>query len=103
MQHIIQIAFDFDDAKVTSHLEDSVEKYVKDKIVHDIESKIFQSNQWSGKIDPERDDLKAWVKEVIKKELLTYKDEMISRAVKDIVDSTKRSKAFKEKLNESLN
>lgn len=104
MQHIVQIAFDFDDARITKHIESSVEQQVIQKITDDIEKQMFQSSSWTGReIDPTRDNLRLWVKTLIKEEFATYKDEIIAKAVKDIVDSTKRSKAFKEKLDNSLN
>lgn len=103
MQHIVEIAFDFDDTRITKHIESSVEQQVIRKITDDIEKQMFQSSSWTrGEIDPSRDDLRLWVKTLVKEEFATYKDEIIAKAVKDIVDSTKRSKAFKEKLNESL-
>lgn len=102
MQHIIQIAFDFDDDRVTKKIESSIMEDVTKRITSDIERQMFQSYGWNKEINPERDDLRDWVKNVIREEFIAYKDDIIARVVKDLVDSAKRSKAFKDKLNDGL-
>ena len=102
MQHIVQIAFDFDDARVTEKIENQASQQIIDKITKDIEQKMFASPGWGLEPDPKRDDLKNWVKDIIHEEFINYKDEIITKAVKELVDSTKRTKAFKEKLNTEM-
>lgn len=45
MEHLITIAFDFDDKAVSDRISKTVEKTVAEKIVRDVEKKIFDSGR----------------------------------------------------------
>ena len=103
MEHIVTIAFDFDDATVTKHIEDTVERAVTEKIITDVEERIFTRDRWrTKKVDPERDPLSVWTESVVKEIFLEYKDEIINKAAEILADSYKRTKAWKETAQASL-
>ena len=105
MEHIVTIAFDFDDKTVTKHIEDTVEKAVIDKITTDVEERLFTKDVWRSrnvKVDPENDPLSAWTKHIVEDIFLEYKDEFINKAAEILADSYKRTKAWKETAQASL-
>ena len=96
MEHLVTIAFDFDDATVTNKIHNTVEKTVIDKITAEVEGKIFEKNWGAKKVDPERDSLSWWTERIVKNLFLEHKDEIIGKAAEILADSFKRTKAFKE-------
>lgn len=98
MQHVISVAFDFDDATVQKIVEKNAEK----KIIEDIEEmvlkRIFQSRSYygSGKIDPEKDQLSEWTESIVKDLFNENREEIMNRAAKLVADSVKKSKYYKD-------
>lgn len=81
MEHLVTIAFDFDDATVTNKIHATVEKTVIDKITAEVEGKIFEKNWGAKKVDPERDSLSWWTERIVKNLFLEHKDEIIGSMV----------------------
>ena len=105
MQHIVNIAFDFDDNTVKKHIEDNVEKEVIAAIKKDIEQKMFTSRYYNREVNPCEDPLSEWVRSIIVESVLQYKDAIIEQAAKSVTDSITRSKAYREavaKVSESV-
>lgn len=98
MEHLVTIAFDFDDKTVTDKIHGTVEKTVIDKIKTEVEEKIFERDRWSSRrtVDPDRDPLSAWTESIVREIFLEYKEEVISKAAEIVADSFKRTKAWKE-------
>lgn len=98
MEHLVTIAFDFDDKTVSDKIHGTVEKTVIDKIKAEVEEKIFERDRWSNRrtVDPDRDPLSSWTENVIKGIFLEYKEEIIGKAAEIVADSFKRTKAWKE-------
>ena len=104
MQHIVNIAFDFDDDKVRSIAEkkcqDSMDEIIKEIILDQIaplrysyydkkETRDFSLMQ--RKID---DAMNAYMEE--------HREEIIDRAAEKLADSFKRTKIWKEKAKEVM-
>ena len=103
MQHIINVAFDFDDNAVKERIEKNVENEVINKIYSDIEGTIFRKNWYSGKID--HNDLEP-TKEIVKSMCFDLvqdnKDLIIDCVIEQLVDHIKRTKKFKEAYGEAI-
>ena len=90
MQHIVQIAFDFDDDKVTKSIEANVEKEVIKNITKEIEKEFFEKSYGyeSG--------LKNVVTSVVKEVVEEKKDDIVKMASQMLCEKLFRSKAVKE-------
>jgi len=102
MEHLITIAFDFDDKAVSDKIEATVEKTVVSKIVHDMEGRLFTRTGWGGgKVDPQSDRLSEFTECIVRNFMEDYKDNIIERAAALLADSYKRTKAWKEAAGEA--
>lgn len=108
MEHIISIAFDFDDDKVKQVAEDRVNSEI-DKIVAEAAMDLVAPKErkysWSGSSDMERNTYKIeqWIKERIDSFIADKKDEIMDMASTKLAESVKRTKIWKEKYLEVLN
>ena len=104
MQHIINIAFDFDDEKVKAIAENTVAKELDSiikGIVLDHIAPVKRISWGNGKAyDWGAFDRRT--SEIIEKFLADNKDEILDRAATKLSESYKRTKAWKEKAEESL-
>ena len=99
MEHLITIAFDFDDKAVSDKIETTVAKEVTNKIVHDVEGRLFSKAGWgAGKIDPQRDSLSHFTESIVREFLDECRDAIIDKAAAILADSYKRTKAWKETM-----
>lgn len=103
MQHIMQIAFDFDDDKVRSITEKTIEKemdsIIKEIILDNIAPEITSGYDKGRRNWEEFDEI---MNDRIDAVLKEHKDEIIERAADRLVDSVKRTKAWKEKYKDVL-
>lgn len=103
-QHIINVAFDFDDDKVRKTLEESAEKKVIDNLLTDIKKAICSKsdNYWgyNAKVTDENftDGLKVIVYDEIERVLLDNKDTIIKLAADKLAERLSKTKAAKELL-----
>ena len=103
MTHVVQIAFDFDDAKVTKTLEDTVVLKVTKDIEQEIVDKIFDK-QWRGwgenraHADPSKDPLQNWAQEFVGKIIDENKDYICRLAANQIADRAMRSQKMREAI-----
>lgn len=102
MEHLVTIAFDFDDKTVAKKIEDTVEKAVVDKITAEVEEKLFERYWGRRKVDPENDRLSLWTENVVKEIFLRYKEEIITKAAEIAADSFKRTKVWKEAAQRAI-
>lgn len=104
MQHIVNIAFDFDDDKIRSIAEkkcqDSMDEIIKDIILDQIAPMRYsfyekkETRDWSmlhGKLDKAMRDF-----------VESHGDEIIELAAEKLADSFKRTKIWKEKAKEAM-
>lgn len=99
MEHILNIAFDFDDDKVRNTAEHAVENEMRDIINEIVLDKIApMSSDWYGK--KERDWKRLWhhIDDSIDKILADNRDEIIEKAADKLVKSVRNSKAWKTKF-----
>lgn len=104
MQHILNIAFDFDDDAVKEKVEKSINNELDNIIGTIIKDQIAPYNTpWYG-TQKERDwsRLSNRVDRLITSFINEHKEEIIERASDKLVDSLKRTKAWKEKYQETL-
>ena len=105
-QHIVNVAFDFDDDKVRKTLEESAEKKVIDNLLTDIKKAICSKSDryyyygYNEKVSDENFEsgLKAIVYDEIDKVLLDNKDTIIELTADKLADKLSRTKAAKELL-----
>lgn len=99
MQHIINIAFDFDDEKVKAIAENTVAKeldsIIKEIVVERIAPK--ERNVWGNGMGHDLAAFDKRTREIIEKFLADNKDEILDRAATKLSESFKRTKAWKEK------
>ena len=101
MQHILNIAFDFDDDKVRKTAENAVNKEMGEIVKNIVLDKIApMSSGYYGR--QERDWSRLWreVEDAIGKAVSDNRDEIIERAAAKLVRSAKSTKAWKEKFLE---
>ncbi len=98
MQHIIQFAFDFDDDTIKQTIQEIAKEEVIKRITQDIETQMFETSFRNIMPDPRRDPLKAWIEDIVRDEIIKYKDEIISQSVANVSEAIKRTKAFKESV-----
>ena len=104
MQHIVNIAFDFDDEKVKSIAEDAVSNEL-DSIIRKIVLDHIAPMAISVYGDVKRRNWDAFdskTREIIEEFLETNKDEILDRAATKLSESYKRTKAWREKAEETL-
>lgn len=108
MEHIINIAFDFDDDKVKKVAEERVENEI-DKIVAEAAMDLIAPKQrrytWGDDAIMERntDEIMNWVVKRIDALLSDKKDEIMEMASTKLAESVKRTKIWKEKYLAVLN
>lgn len=106
MQHIVNVAFDFDDQKVASSIEKQVEKEVVNNITEEVK-KIIYEKRWGmyGKPYDENDPspLKRMVSDIIIEVVEGNKDAIIDGAIKLLADKLSKTKRVKEAVGELIN
>lgn len=96
MQHIVQIAFDFDDEKIAKSIEKNVESEVIKNITGEVK-KEFIDKRW-GNESGLKDVVTAVVKDVIEEK----KDDIVKMASQMLCDKLFRTKAVKEAALEAV-
>ena len=98
MKHILNIAFDFDDARIQKYIEQEAESQVIESIKKDI-LEIFKdkddSNYWNH---DSKKGLECWVRRFIDDYIAEWKDEIISAAADSLANKLARTKRGKELL-----
>lgn len=103
MEHILNIAFDFDDEKVKKTAEDAVNNEMTKIVKEIVTDKIApMSSGWYGR--QERDWKNLWdkVDSAISEMLAEHREEIIEKAADKLVKSAKSTKAWKEKFAEIM-
>ena len=105
MQHILQVAFDFDDERVRGIVEKAIEQDLDTIIKGIILDNLAPENYsyYGGKKDRNWEVFNDKVKGRIDTILLEHKQDIIDLAANKLADSFKRTKAWKEKAQEVIN
>lgn len=104
MQHIVEIAFDFDDGKAQKAAERAVENEL-DKIIYDIVMDRLAPKErqvWSGKVSRNWERFDDKIRVTLDNWMETNKDTIIERAADKVADHVKRTKAWREKYTEII-
>lgn len=96
MQHILQIAFDFDDEKITRSIEENVEKEVIKNITGEVKREFIEKRYGN------ESGLKDVVASIVKDVIETKKDDIIKMASQMLCDKLFRTKAVKEAALEAV-
>lgn len=98
MQHIVNIAFDFDDEKVKKVAENKVENEMSSIIKKIVTEQIAPLERRSYRMEPEHnwDKFDRRVDGIVREFMETNKEEIMERAANKLVESYKRTKAWKE-------
>lgn len=98
MQHIVNVAFDFDDERVKKILEETTVDKIQKEIKQAILDEIFEK-QWGNKhAVPDRDPFREWVRQYIKDLIAEYKDDICKHTAKELVEKFSKSNSFREKV-----
>lgn len=104
MQHIVNIAFDFDDDKIAKKIEDDAYNDVLKMIYADIQKVICgRKNYWDSTPNPNNlNPLIEIIREEARDILMENKEVIIQAAAEGLVESVKRTKKFKGAVNEVI-
>lgn len=97
MQHIVNIAFDFDDKTIKERIEKNVEEEVIKGIRRDIEEEVFHHNSYYG-VDRLKNYCKYKVDEIIGRR----EEEIVEKAILLLADKLARKKIVREKVGDLL-
>lgn len=104
MQHILNIAFDFDDDRVRTiaekRIEQDMDSIIKEIILDHIAPESH--NYYHGQTERNWEVFNQKVNDRIDATLEEHKQEVIELAATKLADSFKRTKVWKEKAAESL-
>ena len=106
MQHVVQIAFDFDDSKIQEICETSCVKNVEDSLKHAVLDKLLDKKMgtWSRPVEHAtlEDPLQLWVRNEVEAHLTEWKDDIIAKAAKELAEHMRRSKTVRETFVEQM-
>lgn len=104
MQHVVNIAFDFDDDRVKMITEKAVAQDMDSIIKGIILDKIAPEkySYYGGKKDRNWESFNNKLKESIDAIMKEHKQEIIDLAASKLADSFKRTKVWKEKAGKEL-
>ena len=98
--HIITLSLDLDTNRVEEIVRNQAAKQIIEDMQKNIESSLFDHRGWGKDLsDPKyRTGYSDFVEEHFQKFLEDNKEEIIDRAAKQLSESAKKSKKFKEKF-----
>ena len=99
MEHIVQFAIGIDDEAIRKNVEKNAEKQIIDHIQRSLREEIFHFNTWD-KTKPS--GMSEAAREMIEGIMESYKDEIIRMAARELVESMRRTKAFKEAVSRAV-
>lgn len=112
MEHILQFAVDIDDQKIINAVESNGVKQIIDGIKIDILNRIFSKGYYNSsaittdskgniKLSPEA-GLSSFAKNIVQDAIDELKPEIINAAADKLVESYKRTKAWKDRAQKEL-
>lgn len=98
MQHIFNIAIDFEDERIQRMIYEKAEKEVIKKVVLDVENAIYNHSCWNKNDSSERNrqGVTQLVKDYTDKFFTDNKDAIIQETAKILAERLSRTKAAKE-------
>lgn len=112
MEHILQFGVDIDDQKIINAVESNGVKQILDGIKIDILNRIFTKGYYHSnviikdskgdiKLSPEA-ELTGFAKNIVQDAIDDFKPEIINAAADKLVESYKRTKAWKDRAEKEL-
>lgn len=100
MQHIMQIAFEFDDEAVKRHIESNAERVIMGKLETAVINSLFV-NHFGRDADPKTDKLSMWTVNRFDAFLEAHKAEIIQAAGEYLAAKMARTKAGKAVIEQA--
>lgn len=103
MQHVVNIAFDFDDDRVKKIVENGCVEKINKELKQDVIDAIYKHDGWGSNShgDP-RHGLQDWVKEIVADILKENREEICKLAAHEIVQSMNKSSKWKNMIVEEV-
>jgi len=100
MEHIFNIAIDFDDERIRHGIEEAARKSIIDKIRRDVEGALYSHSYYDTDMsETHRIGITPYLSEQIGKFLEANRDAIIKSTSKELADKIARSKRGKEILD----
>ena len=101
MQHIFNIAVEFEDEHIQNMIYAKAEKEVIKKVIQDVENAIYEHSCWNKDDSSERNrrGVTQLIKDYTDKFFTDNKDAIIKETSKMLADRLSRTKAVKELVN----
>lgn len=100
MQHIVEIAFDYNDEAITGYIESQLEKDVRDSVVAKA-WREFKDSVPTRTYDKDRDFMDFMTDAVYKRFIEEHESELMGLAAMTLAMRTERRKAWKQALAEA--
>lgn len=104
-EHVLNFSIGLDDDGIRKAVQESAVREINESIKEDILNAIFKSsNYWQkatttshGEVVLDKDaELRGFVKDLVKETIEEHKDELLRMAASELVESFKKTKAWKE-------
>ncbi len=98
--HLIQLTIDMDDGRIKEIVEKQASKQIIEHMTDEIEKTLFSHCGWRcDETNPnKRDGYSSYVEELFKEFLEANREDILDRTAGKLMESVKRTKAFKEKV-----
>lgn len=101
MQHIVEVAFDYNDRAITEYIENQLEKDVRDGVTSKA-WKEFRDRVPHMTYDKDRDFMEYMADAVYKRFMDEHRDELVRLAALTLAKRTSCRKAWKEALADAM-
>lgn len=102
MQHVVQIAFDFDDDRVKKILEDNTVDKIQKDIREAVIDQLFEKRWGNKHASPESDPLQEWVTRMVRETMFENREYICQLAAKELATSMNKNPKWKEKIAEEV-
>lgn len=99
MQHVVNIAFDFDDSRITKISEEALEKRVNEIIEKAILDRIAPMGTYYSKKERDWSALDARIEKYTKQYLDEHREQIIEKVASKVARSLYKSKGLMEKID----
>lgn len=104
MQHVVQIAFDFDDNQIKKIVEEGCVETINNELKQYVIDELFEKewgSGWKKHGDPNR-GFQDWVKDEVRDVLKENREYICQLAAKELASSMNKNPKWKEKIVEEV-
>ena len=101
MQHIVEVAFDYNDKQISEYIESQLENDVRDSVVAKAWGK-FKDSVPSMTYDKDRDFMEYMADAVYKRFMDEHRDELVRLAALTLAMRTDRRRPWKDALADAM-